>query len=77
MRKHESSSIRSSDVSKIMQFLEKMESPLDDEQWCELYENVEFTDDVNGGNALDKDEVTAARRLEVQFFKKMGVFSKR
>ena len=34
--KNQSSSIRSSDVSKIMQILEKMESP----QWRELYENV-------------------------------------
>ena len=39
--KNQSSSIRSSDVSKIMQILEKMESPHDDEQWRELYENVE------------------------------------
>ena len=64
--KHQRSIIRSSDVSKIMQILEKMESPHEDE----------FTDDVNGGNALDKDKVIAARRLEMQFFKKMGVFEK-
>ena len=63
-------------MSKIMQILEQMESPHDDEQWRELYENVEFTDDVNGGNALDKDMVIAARRLEMQFFKKIGVFEK-
>ena len=44
-------------MSKIMHFLEKMESPQEDELWRELYENVEFTDDVNGGNALDKDKV--------------------
>ena len=69
--KNQSSSIRSSDVSKIMQILEKMESPHENEQWRELYENVEFTDDVNGGNALDKDKVIAARRLEMQFFKKI------
>ena len=31
---------------------------------------------MNGGNALDKDKVTAARRLEMQFFKKLGVFEK-
>ena len=37
---------------------------------------MEFTDDVNGGNALDKDKVTGARRLEMQFFKKMAVFEK-
>ena len=74
--KNQSSSIRSSDVSEIMQILEKMESPYEDEQWRELCEKVEFTDDVNGGNALDKDKVIAARRLEMQFFKKMGVFEK-
>ena len=38
--KKKSSSIRSSDVSEIMQILEKMESPHEDEQWRELYENV-------------------------------------
>ena len=59
-----------------MQILEKLESPQEDELWRELYENVEFTDDVNGGNALDKDKVIAARRLDVQLFKKMGVFEK-
>ena len=48
-----------------MQILEKMESPHEDEQWRELYETVEFTDDVHGGNALDKDKVIAARRLEM------------
>ena len=35
-----------------------------------------FTHDVNGGVALDKDKVIAARRFEMQFFKKMGVFGK-
>ena len=74
--KHQSSSIRPPDVSKIMQILEKMERPHEDEHWREWYENVEFTDDVNGGNALDKNKVIAARRLEMQFFKKMGVFEK-
>ena len=45
-----------------MQILEKMEGPNEDEQWRELYENVEFTDDVNGDNALDKDKVITGRR---------------
>ena len=67
--KNQSSSIRSSDVSKIMQILEKMESPHEDEQWRELQENEGFTDDVNG-NALNKDKVIAAQRLEMQFSRK-------
>ena len=71
--KHQISSIRSSDVSKIMQ----MESPHEDEQWRELYENVEFTDDVIGGDALDKDKVIAARRLEMQFSRRCTFFRKR
>ena len=74
--KNQSSSIRSSGVSKIMHIADKMESPHEDEQWRELYENVEFTDDVNGGNAFDKDRVIAARRLEMQFLKKMGFLEK-
>ena len=76
VKKHRSSSIRSSDVSKIIQIFEKVESPHEDEQWRELYENVEFTDDVNGGNALDKDKVIAARRLEMHFSRRWA-FSER
>ena len=40
----------------------------------ELYAQVEFFDDVKGGR-LDWAEVTKARRLEIDYFKKMGVYS--
>ncbi len=41
-----------------------------------MYEGIKFYDDVHGGEELNKDEVIAARKLEMQFFKKMGVYSK-
>ena len=41
----------------------------------ELYAQFEFFDDVKGGR-LDWDRVTEARRLEMQYFKDMGVYSK-
>ena len=40
-----------------------------------LYAGGYFTDDVKGG-VLDKTEVIKARRLEMDFFKSMGVYRK-
>ena len=36
-----------------------------------LYEQREFHDDMKGGR-LDKEKVIAARRLEIEYFQKMG-----
>ena len=41
-----------------------------------MYEGIKFYDDMNGGEELDKDKVIAVRKLEMQFFKKMGLYSK-
>ena len=46
------------------------------ERWGELYANEDFYDDVLTFQKLDKQRVIAARRLELQFFKKMGVYEK-
>ena len=46
------------------------ESPLD-----KLYDGQEFMDDIHGG-VLDKKLATAARQLEIDFFRKMGVYTK-
>ena len=40
-----------------------------------LYSGKEFYDDVHG-NWLDKDRAIEARRLELEFFRKMGVYTK-
>ena len=48
----------------------------DDLRWYrQLYENAEFKDDVRGG-ALGKELMIRARRAEIQFFKKLGVYNK-
>ena len=43
----------------------------DNTDYKELYAGVEFYDDVNGG-PLRKDLMIEARKLEMQFFRKMG-----
>ena len=48
----------------------------DDLWWYrQLYRDVDFEDDVRGGE-LDKELMIKARRAEIQFFKKLGVYSK-
>ena len=41
-----------------------------------MYKDVTFYDDINEGKELDKDMVMKARKLEMKFFKKMGVYKK-
>ena len=41
-----------------------------------MYEGVDFLDDMNGYAELDHDLVVEARRLEMAFLKKMGVYRK-
>ena len=56
---------------------EDSESPhAEDDWWDKLYDGVEFLDDMNGYTPLDKERVIAARRLEIEYFKKMGVYEK-
>ena len=67
------------DVTEVVSKLaerEDMETPHDDEKWNDLYKDVTFYDDVNEGKELDKDMVMKARKLEMKFFKKMGVYKK-
>ena len=44
--------------------------------WKNLYENVDFVDDMHGYAPLDKDLATQARKLEMDYFKSMKVYSK-
>ena len=47
----------------------------DTEHMQYLYSGKEFFDDVHG-KWLDKDRAIEARRLELEFFRKMGVYTK-
>ena len=40
------------------------------------YPYMEFEDDVHQGEWLPKDKMIEARRLEMDFFRKMGVYTK-
>ena len=56
------------------------ESPHDEdaemERWRVMYEGMEFRDDVNDWKPLNWELAVQARKLEMQFFKKMGVYKK-
>ena len=45
-------------------------------KWEELYKDVVFVDDVHDSKELRTDFVIKARQLEMEFFKKMGVYEK-
>ena len=71
--------VKTQDVTKIIEAAQQISdkpTPHDDQQWEDFYWNVVFTDDVNQGKVLDKDKVIKARMLEMDFFKKMGVYKK-
>ena len=40
-----------------------------------IYDNFEFIDDISG-KKLDRDKAIEARRLEMKFFRKIGVYEK-
>ena len=65
-------------VSEVIGQVEARPSPHDEEasHWKEMYDGMEFLDDVNGYVQLEKDLVVAARKLEIDYFRKMGVYTK-
>ena len=81
--KSEMKKLNKRDLTKIIKAVMKLEqhSPHDEEsaekkRWNDMYEGMEFIDDVHGGKVLNKDMVIQARRLEMDFFKKMKVYKK-
>ena len=63
-------------VMNITDLMKKMPSPHDEtDRWEDLYGNVEFYDDVSG-HMLDQKRAIASRKLEMEFFKKMNVYTK-
>ena len=57
---------------------EKMPTPHEEveDHWIEMYRGMEFLDDVNGYMPLDKSSVIEARKTEIAYFKKMGIYRK-
>ena len=73
------------DISRIIQAVANTErcqhSPHEGEdeekmRWERLYKDFDFFDDVRQGQYLDKAMVVKARQLEMQYFKKLGVYKK-
>ena len=60
----------------MMQVMVKRELEDEHVKWENLYRDCKFFDDVNGHKELDWSSVVEARKLEMAFFKKMGVCSK-
>ena len=60
-------------VEKILQNEEATRTPHEDMKWDEMFKNTIFMDDVNHGNKLNKEKVIEARKLEMEFFSKMGI----
>ena len=58
-----------------LQAKEELATPPEEDPFHQLYEDGEFVDDVSG-MPLEKGLAIKARRLEVEYFKKMGVYTK-
>ena len=55
--------------------VEKLATPPEEEYMKELYDGMEFFDDTTGA-PLDKELAIKARKLEIDYFRKMKVYSK-
>ena len=69
------------DISEMIGAIREEEgSPHDDkaeeERWRAMYEEVDFWDDMNDMKPLNWEMAVKARKLEMDFFKKMGVYEK-
>ena len=69
------------DISNIIGAVQReMPTPHEEEEeqgrWDRLYDKIEFLDDMNGFKPLVKEKVVAARVLEMEYFRKMGVYHK-
>ena len=66
-------------MNQLMAVVEKLEVPPSDEddigRYNDLYSGLDFIDDLTG-EPLEKETLIAARKLEMDFFKKRGVYRK-
>ena len=71
---------RRMDISNLIGALDEEMSPHDEaeemERWRMMYDGFDFYDDMHEFKKMDREEVIRARRTEMQFFKKMGVYIK-
>merc|ERR1712086_474798 len=71
---------RRMDISNLIGALDEEISPHDEaeemERWRMMYDGYDFFDDMNEFKKMDREEVIKARRVEMQFFKNMGVYVK-
>ena len=66
------------DVTKVIHAIMDMEehSPHESEEseqqrWQKLYGDMTFVDDVHGGKLLKRDKVIEARKIEMEYFRKV------
>ena len=59
----------------VQQKVDELPVPPEEDQLSNLYLDAMFVDDMSG-NVLDKEEAIAARRKELEFFKRLGVYTK-
>ena len=71
------------DVTKVIHAIMEMEEHSHHEseeskqqRWQKLYGDMTFVDDVYGGKLLKRDKVIEARKIEMEYFRKMGVYEK-
>ena len=67
----------STPFGQLMRVQERMEAatPPEEDPLAALYDGADFFDDVTGA-PMDKHLATEARRLEIEYFRKMGVYTK-
>ena len=59
----------------IMALMEKVKVPPEEDPFEKIYDGCEFVDDVHGVH-LEKNLAIKARKIEMEFFKTMGVYTK-
>ena len=62
-------------LMKVQEKMDKMECPPEEDPYATLYSGLEFMDDISGA-PLMKELAIEARKAEMQFFKKLGVYTK-
>ena len=71
------------DVTKVIHAIMEMEEhslhkseESEKQRWQKLYGDMTFVDDVHEGKLLKRDKVIEARKVEMEYFRKMGVYEK-
>ena len=71
------------DVTKVIHAIMEMEEhslheseESEQQRWQKLYGDMTFVDDVHRGKLLKRDKVIEARKIEMEYFRKMGVHEK-